>query len=191
MDDHHLRSEKDDAELIELIRNRDEYALEELMQVYSPTMLRIAEAITGSKEVAQEVVQDIFIRLWKYGPDLSIQASLKKYLWGAVRNQAMNMSRYERVRTRISASLVELTKYAPRVSINPALQEIEAKELLGQMEDLLGKVPRQCREIFLLHHRDDMKAEDIAEALGISLRTVQNQLARARRYLSEEWDRSR
>ncbi len=189
MADYRLRSEKDDAELIERIRDKDEYALEELMQIYSPVMLRIAETITGSIELAREVVQDIFIRLWRQGPDLSIQVSIKKYLWGAVRNQAMNTSRYEQVRHQTSASLLELAKYAPRISVNPALQEIEATELLGQMEKILNNVPKQCREIFLLHHRDDMNVEDIAGALGISLRTVQNQLARARKYLIEQLNR--
>jgi RNA polymerase sigma-70 factor (ECF subfamily) len=154
---------------------------------YSPTMLRLATVITGSRESAREVVQDVFVRLWLHRKDLDIQGDLQRYLWAATRNQARNTVRYEGVRERTVEMLRGLAVYTPRVTFNPAFDVLEAEELLTKLESLLAELPRRCEEIFLLYWRDGMHVEEIAEVLGVGRRTVQNQIARALRHLAGHW----
>lgn len=182
-------SQSQDAFWIARIRARDEQALEEVMAVYTPTMLRLAVAITGSRESAREIVQDVFVRLWDQGESLTIAGDLQPYLWAATRNQARNLVRYEGVRHRTVESLKSLAIHAPHVANNTAFDALEAEDILVRLDVLLSDLPPRCREIFLLHWRDGLSAESIATGLGIGLRTAQNQIARALRHLATHWPR--
>lgn len=180
-------SQSSDALWIARIRARDELALKEVMAAYTPTMLRLAAAITKSRDSAREVVQDVFVRLWAQGDSLTIAGDLQPYLWAATRNHARNLVRYEGVRHRTVESLKSLAIHVPRVANNTAIDTLEAEDILARLDALLSDLPPRSREIFLLHWRDGLSAESIAAGLGVGLRTVQNQIARALRHLATYW----
>lgn len=174
-----------DRELIARIRAGDAHALGELMACHAPILLRLAAAVTGSREHARDVVQDVFMWLWLQGPALDVRGDVRGYLWHAARNRARNIVRNERTRERLHDVMQAEAVAAPRTSKNFALDFLEAEELAEQVGGALDGVPRRCREIFLLHWRDGLSKDEIAEALEIGVPTVRNQIARAVRRLAE------
>lgn len=168
----------DDQALFLGIQRRDSAALSELVARHSYTMLRLARAITGSPDSAQDIVQDVFIALWLRAETLDIVGNVRGYLWSATRNQARMLLRHESVIERHrEGSIADLE------IVEPFIDTIEQEETARRIYEALEELPRRCREIFLLHWRDDLSVPEIADALQIGLPTVRNQIGRAMRHL--------
>ena len=174
-----------DRELIADIQSGDPRALGALMERHAPLLLRLATVVTGSRENARDVVQDVFMWVWMQGPHLDIRGDVRGYLWQAARNRARNTVRSEHARERLHAMVRADDVALRRTDRNLAPERLDAEELVAQVHSALVGVPRRCREIFLLRWRDGLTNEEIASALEIGVPTVRNQVARAIRRLAE------
>jgi RNA polymerase sigma-70 factor (ECF subfamily) len=167
-----------DQLLIERLRAGDPSAIREIVDAHGPALLRLATAVTGSPELGDDVVQQTLIRLWDRRESLKIQGSLRQYLWRSTRNQAISVQRHERLLNRVAGEAPYKT-----VVVNEGAEALDAAALQIQIMGALRELPPRCQEIFLLSWRDSMTAQEIAQALGISVATVRNQILRAVKHL--------
>jgi RNA polymerase sigma-70 factor (ECF subfamily) len=174
-----------DLALLERIRHGNSEAFEQLVHRHTPTLLRLARSITGSLDMAEDVVQSVFMRLWLRRADLGIRSDLRRYLWTSVRNEARQVVRHQKVEDRFATAARDGVLHLPRSVSNAAPANLAAEELVALVVRLLMGLPARCRTIFLLAWRDGLTPAEIAEFYEISPRTVQNQIARAVRHLAQ------
>jgi RNA polymerase sigma-70 factor (family 1) len=133
---------------------------------------------------AQEVVNDIFVRLWQDADNILIRSSLRSYLYRAVVNTCLNeLNKNKRDR-----------KQQEEVSrqIDPAVEwkEMEDNELKLRLYEAIDRLPEQCRKVFRMSRFEQLKQQEIADRLGISIKTVKNHITHALQLLQkvlDEW----
>lgn len=124
--------------------------------------------LCGSTEQAEDIVQEAFLKLWaKIEEGLEI-TDFKAYAYGAVRNEALHW-------LRDSGRRMEPVDELPEVS----LEEIDTSERDAALWRAIEALPERCRRIFLLSKRDGFSHAEIADELGISVKTVENQITKA------------
>ncbi|WP_149273118.1 RNA polymerase sigma factor [Pareuzebyella sediminis] len=163
---------KEDFVIWERIKEDDDAALKVLFDRYYKPLCIYALQFSKSLPDAEDFVQGVFITLWSKRNEIHIQTSLKAYLYRSVFNTCMQNKRKEK---KIEKSL-ELLKWE-------ILQEQveEDSTLLPQrierIKCLVDALPDRCKEILLLSKREGYKNKEIAEKLGISLKTVESQMS--------------
>ncbi len=134
-----------------------------------------------SRAVAEEIVQDVMLELWKRRETIDRDSSPQAYLFQATRNRSLNHLRHERVE-----------KHAEPMIGREEAQGATAHSLMVEdeihvaMQRAVEKLPRRCREVFDLSRTHNLKYAEIAEVLGISVKTVEAQMGKALRILREE-----
>jgi len=130
---------------------------------------------------AEDVVQDVYVVLWKKKKEIHIETSVKSYLLKASRNKSLNYLRDEKVRLNI---LARLGKEAEASSENFE-DALENSQLETIIEKAVKSLPEKCREIYLLSRDQKLTYKEIADKLGISIKTVENQMGNALKKLRE------
>jgi RNA polymerase sigma-70 factor (ECF subfamily) len=136
-----------------------------------------------SREAAEEIVSDVFVKIWNRRAELEKITNLEVYLFVAVKNHSLNyLDQYSSLRIspiNEETGIAELTN-----SVDPE-KTMEWKEILFRMDQEVSRLPDQCRRIFKLIKEEGFKYKDVAEILNISPRTVETQLFRAMKRLNE------
>lgn len=143
-------SQRDQA-LISRIRLGEEAAMSELLRTYGVKLMRAAVPITGSEDVAQDVVQDVFIRIWDTRTQLEIRGSVAAYLYRAVRNRALDIRKHERAQRSLESRL--LVEYEHEYEGEPSgtrHADMPQDGLTAEVEQALASLSPRTREIFLL-----------------------------------------
>jgi RNA polymerase sigma-70 factor (ECF subfamily) len=160
------------AEWIERIRHGDEAAFEHLYRAFVPGLIAFAVGYVSTRTVAEELVQDLFLTLWRKRGELTIGAAVPTYLFTATRNLAIDHLRRERRLVHWDEAVVG------RIGDAAAPPETVLLEMLD-LQDAIGRLPARCRLIFTLSRQHDMTYEQIAQSLGLSIKTVEVQMSRA------------
>lgn len=143
--------------------------------------MRSAESLVRSRAVAEELVQDVMLELWKRRETLAEESSPQAYLFQATRNRALNHIRHARIEREgepraTRAEAVDSTTHAL------VLEE----EILVAARKAVDGLPRRCREVFELSRTNGLRYSEIATTLGISIKTVEAQMGKALRILRDE-----
>ncbi|MBL7797597.1 MAG: RNA polymerase sigma-70 factor [Saprospiraceae bacterium] len=160
------------------LRRGDEAAFEAVFrQWYEPLCGYAARLTDGDLDGAEDLVQQVFVKLWEQREGLDIAWSLKSYLYKTVHNAALNRIRSAKTHSKyLDFNAAQLEKeYAP--------PDYPARELAGRLQAALEKLPPQCRHVFELSRFEDLKYREIADQLGISIKTVETQMGKALRIL--------
>ena len=157
------------------IFNNDETALAELYQLFYTKLQHFAKALVHSNEVAEEIVEDVFVKLWCNRTGITAVNNITVYLYVAVKNSCLNfISR--KAKDLISAPFdfldIELTEGAA----TPHDIFITA-EMMQKMNKAIEALPPRCKIIFKLVREDGLKYKDVAEILNISVNTIDVQMA--------------
>lgn len=139
-----------------------------------------AKKITGSKENAEEAVQNTFLKLWEKPETLNIEKSLDSYLYKAVHNNCLNLLKQLQVKEKYTDNYRRKIQDAEdlyRITAENGQAILIADELHEKIESSISKLPKQCKEIFNLSRKEGLKNKEIAEKLGISLNTVTKQIS--------------
>lgn len=175
-----------DRELVERIRRGDPAAFELLFRSYYDQLCTFAEGYLRSFSEAEDLVDDVFLRVWERRADWKLSASVKSYLYGSVRNAVIDRLKHRRVVDRVH-NLVGREHSVPGAGqAAPASDErLESADLQVALQHAVDSLPERCRHTHLLRWRHGLTYAEIAEVMGVSIKTVENQLARALQLLRE------
>ena len=172
------------------IKNGDQKALETVFRSFYQELFFFAHTFIGESEIAEEVVQDVFIQIWEKKESLEIQTSPKSYLYTAVRNRSINYlkSKLAKIRSETEVTL-DMVIESNHDSADSKLSE---KELIQLIQIGIYSLPEKCRIIFKLSRDSGMTYDEIANELGVSKETVKSQikiaLGKLRQFLGKHWD---
>jgi RNA polymerase sigma-70 factor (family 1) len=136
--------------------------------------------ILRNKLVCEEIIQETFFSLWNKRQELQITHSIRAYLFTAVKFQAINYIRSEKVKRDYAASYADFKKQSYD---NSNEEYIQLSDLKGLIEEEVSRLPEKCQQIFRLSRNDHQSIKNIADLLNISHKTVENQLTKALRQL--------
>ncbi len=179
----HADKHNDDAELLRLIKKDDSGALKILFEKYFSALCFFASHFVKNTDLAEEVVSDIFLNVWLKRGKIQINVSLKSYLYTAVRNQSLNYLKKKNQ----SFEDIEVADREGEISYLGADDFIFYQETKDEIETLLQKLPEKREIIFRMNRLDGLSYKEIAEILSISVNTVQNQMVKAVKFLSEQY----
>ena len=172
---------KVEQQLIEGILSKDKSAFDMLFRSYYSALVRIACDIVNDKQVAEEVVQDTFVKLWESGSDLTINSLLSAYLVKMVRNRSIDYLRAAaRELKTISIDHPEVQAQLHEMGMEATFEdELFATPLEMALQQGIEQLPPQCKRIFKLNRFDGYSHKEIADELQISVSAVKTQIARA------------
>ena len=142
-------------------------------------MLFFAIRYVKEEEAAKEIVQEAFINLWEKRESIQPDREVKSYLSASVRNRCLN---YLRDNKRYNGTLLSLGGLLPLLS-SDEYSQIEFRELSRQIQHAIDELPEKCREVFRLNRFEQMKYQQIADHLQISVKTVETQMSKALAHL--------
>lgn len=170
----------EDAMIVGLLFKRSENGLSEIKSKYGAAMMKVAENITGSREDAEEVLNDVLAEIWRSIPP-AYPTSLGAYVLRAARNTAV--SRVRTMRHRSDARLLPIEELEP---ILPDAEEMDdSGEILHALEVFLGGLDAVGRDIFLRRYWASESVKSIASHLGMTQVAVSGRLNRMRRKFAE------
>lgn len=169
-----------DASLIRLFRTRPEQAIEILFREYYPDVCRSVLRIIPDPGIAEDIAQDVFFDLWRKREKLNINSSFSAYLRRAARNKSLNYIRDRKINPEGEDQLPQ--SGAIQTDAN---RKLEIQDLQRSIDQAINELPERCRQIFSLSRFEEMSYQEIADQLGISIKTVENQISKALRLLRE------
>jgi RNA polymerase sigma-70 factor (family 1) len=172
-------SQQNDLDLFSLFKKGSKEAFDEMYSRYWQKLYNYAFHRTQSKDIAFEIVQDIFVSLWARKEIIQLQNSLSGYLFASVRFQIINHIKNSKLKE------LYLKDYVRFISStdNSNEESMLAHDLHHALERSIDELPTRCREITRLNMLENWSTNKIADDLNISHRTVENQLALARKHL--------
>ena len=172
-------TELDKVKLLTL-KNGDEQVFESIFrEFYAPLCLH-ARRYLIDPDIAEEVVQDMFFKMWDRRDSLTINSSLAAYLYKSVTNHALNYLKYQKHIQKYQEYVGFRTDDNVSISAHDALVNSDLeKELLR----LIKSMPERRRMIFEMSRHEGLRYNDIAEKLGISVKTVEVQMSKALEFM--------
>jgi len=185
-----MKDHSNDNELLRKIRKGDLSAFESLFSDYYVMLGIIAKSFVKDTRIAEEIVADLFVKLWERRKYFIVTVSLKAYLIKSVQNRCINYLRQHQKENKQKQALEENINYEVlRWSDDFPLDKILEEELSDRIEKAIRNLPPRCREIFILSRDKGLQYDEIAVQLKISVNTVKGQmkiaLARLRKDLGE------
>lgn len=161
--------------LLEQIDNNDEAAFARLYALYSRRLIVFSNSILQSREMAEEAVEDVFVKIWNKRGSLARIENIAVYLYIAIKNQSLS---------KLSDKANELLT-APFDDLNPAVEAIHqdphsifiTSEMLDRVNDVIETLPPRCKMIFKLIREDGLRYKEVAAILNISVNTIDAQMA--------------
>lgn len=133
-------------------------------------------------EQAEEIVNDVFMKIWEDGNKISIDSSLKSYIYRAVINRSLNEIQKNKKEFNLAVDLYKTQEESYE------LKEIEENELKIKLFAAIDLLPEQCKKVFELSRFEELKQQEIADKLGISIKTVKNHITHALKTISKSID---
>ncbi len=158
------------------VSNSNQRAFEDLYRLFFPRLYNFAMLYVHKKEAAEEIVNDVMVKIWEKKDALNAVENLETYLFVAVRNHSLN---YLQKYSHLHIIAEPETGMAEVININNPQKDLEWKEISFKLSMAVEQMPDQQRTIFKLIKEEGFKYKQVAEILGLSARTVETQLYRA------------
>lgn len=165
----------DDNYLLERVRAGDKNAFEQTFRKFYRKLRIYAFTFVKDNDNAEEIVQQVFCKIWERRDQLRPEGSLQPLLYRSVYNESLSLLRHQKVKTTFHAYQ---TRQMETAELNLS-DQILATELNRHIQSAIAGLPEQCRTIFQMSRFDRLKYQQIADALNISIKTVENQMGKA------------
>ena len=162
--------------------DKNETTFEQLFNKHFRELHAYAFSIVKDWDNAEEIVQGLFLKLWEKNEWAHIQTSIKSYLYKSVYHDSLNYLRRQNIHLRYQNS----TAYSMKTYINDTAGKLKLSELEQHLQLALNKLPEKCRAIFYLSRFEELKYQEIADQLAISIKTVETHMGKALRILRIE-----
>lgn len=174
------KKEYTDKELVNLLHRNSDIAIDLIFRKYYAFICTVIVRMVADKNLAEDLAQDVFLGLWKNRQKININTSLKAYLRRSAKNKTLNYIRDQKIKFEEDDELPILTSRITTVNEN-----MEAEELKSIIHGVIEKLPERCRMVFSLSRFEHMSYQEIAKALHISPKTVENQVSKALKILRQ------
>lgn len=166
---------ENDALLILQLKQGERHAFDKIFNTYWQPLYKSAFNVLKDKKICEEIVQDIFIGIWKNRNNLEIKVSLEKYLFSSVRYQVFNQFRknQKNLRAELFENLDQRCTYE-----NPE-SEVLYKELVQKVDSIVEELPEKCRLVYKMSREEQLSHKEISSRLNISPKTVENHITKA------------
>lgn len=163
----------EEKNIFENIKRGDKKAFEQLFKSYYGHLCAFANKIIVDEISAEEIVQDFFVKLWERRQQLSIESSIKSYLFRSVKNLCLNQIKHNNIKLQHAQQVINSAE-----TNNYRDNYIEVN-LINDIAQSIESLPEKRREIFRLSREKGLKYREIAEKLNISVKTVETQMGLA------------
>lgn len=167
--------------MIERLKRNDRNAYSELFDGYFDKLFTFALNMVFREDVANDIVQEVFIAIYEKSVFSNYKGSLKAYLYTSVRNRCYNYLRDAKVEDQHMALYAEAAVYSDNIDA------IDEEEVLEKIRQVMDELPDRCREVCLLRFVHGYKYSDIAERLSMNENTVKVQLHRGMEKLKQSF----
>ena len=171
-----------DSDILLAIRQGNERVFETIFRKHYQALCNYANGILKDMDDAEEVVQSIFTKFWEQREGIEINVSLKSYLYRAVHNTCLNRLKHLKIQ---EVHKQYVGNYYEE-NHDSATEMMDKSELENRIADALEKLPEQCRLIFKMSRFEELKYQEIANRLGLSIKTIENQIGKALRIMRTE-----
>lgn len=160
----------------------DEAALRSIFDRHYSRLLGDIYRIVPDEDTCQDLAQEVFVELWRKRSDLDIHTSLRAYLRRAAVNRALNHLKTSR---RFVLEETDQLSQAADTSSADIGNKAEQESLEAALHAAIATLPEKCRVVFSLSRFEHMSHREISEKLGISIKTIENQITKAMKTLRE------
>lgn len=171
----------DARELELLMENGSEFTFETIYRTYYTRILHIATNYLQSRENAEEITQNVFLKLWREIDDIKKISNIGGYLFRITRNGCLDFLKHEKVKT----DFAQKTKL--KVDLQYVRDDASAlliqNELMDKIEEGINLLPEKCKKIFIHSRFEGLKNKEIASIYNLSKRTVDNHIAKGIRHM--------
>ncbi|MCE5345247.1 MAG: RNA polymerase sigma-70 factor [Bacteroidales bacterium] len=171
-----------DIEIIRRIRKGDVKEYESLFRSSYVSLVKYARTLIKDHDTAEEIVQELFFRLWQSRENLKIDTSLNGYLFRSVHNRCLHYIEHNKVVLRHAE---EMLIQQPENQETP-LDILRYKELQAKIAGVLERLPDRCGRIFCMNRFEGLKYNEIAEKLSVSIKTVESNMGKALKEFRKE-----
>jgi len=169
-----LASDTTELNLIERLKNDDKLAFSILFTRYYSDLVHFASGITRDKNASEEIVQDIFIHLWENRSIIIIHLSFKSYLLKSVQNRSIDWLRHENIKNSYAGKILN----HPYLLQNDTENYLLYSELESKIINALDHIPQPYADVFKKSRFEALNHQQIADNLGISVRTVEDRISK-------------
>jgi RNA polymerase sigma-70 factor (ECF subfamily) len=164
-----------DSEIIGRIKQGDVGQFELLFRSSYVSLVRYANTLLKDHDYAEEVVQDLFLRLWQNREKIKIESSLNGYLFRSVHNSCLHYIEHNKV---VERHAEEISYQQSQIQDSPS-DILLYKELQEKIAAILEKLPERCGKIFYMNRFEGLKYTEIAKKLSVSVKTVESNMGKA------------
>ncbi|MEQ9288052.1 MAG: RNA polymerase sigma-70 factor [Cyclobacteriaceae bacterium] len=168
--------------MVSRLRNRDKEAFAIVFKDYYKPLCGYANKYLDEIDVAEEIVQEVFVKFWEKCESIAPDSSIKSYLYRSVHNTCLNHIKHLKVRD----------NYRQHVMVKMETEsynffdDVEDSNLEGKIYAAIDSLPPQCQKIFKLSRFEGLKYQEIADHLGLSIKTIEVQMGKALKVLREK-----
>lgn len=163
--------------LIDGLKQGNKEIFDKIFRTYYSDLVNYCYRFVNDDDTAEEIVQNIFTNLWIKHESLSINSSLKSYLYKSVQNQAINYINYLKQKNKYK-EYIALSDLGNNVDTSTT-SAIEENDIKLYLNETILMMPEKCREVFELKRYEGLKNKEIAEKLNISTKTVEKHITKA------------
>jgi len=177
-----MAEKQDEHSLVRLLQMGNVVAFDSLFEVYSPKLFGFSMKYFKNESDAEELVQDVFVRVWEHRQTLKTELSFKSYLFTI----ALNQIRKHFNKKAVSLRYLESLQNDSELTVNEPFGSNDYESILQQINVIIEQMPPRRREIFMKSKLEGKSSKEIASELNISAGTVDNQVSEAIRYLRSQ-----
>ncbi len=178
-----------EIELVQKFKQGDGNAFEEIFRSYITALNNYASFYTGSSQIAEDMVHDVFFKIWEKRKTIEIHTSIKSYLFRAVHNQCVQYLKHQKVTSEYAKkheARLEEALQINKLYFETGLTRLFEKEIKDLVDKAIPKLPAKTREIFLLSRNKHLKHAEIAVMFNLTEKAVEYHVCRAITLLRKE-----
>jgi RNA polymerase sigma-70 factor (ECF subfamily) len=173
-----LYNDQSESIWIQKIKTGDSDAFEKLFRQYCQPLINFARHFVRDTQIAENIVQDVFLRIWANRTHLNPSSNIKTYLYCAVKNHAINYLRHAHVENRSVDVLKNMNS-----PVRTPEEKWQEKEMKASIHLAIEELPEKCRLIFCMSRYDHLTYAEIADIQNLSIKTVETHMGRALKFL--------